>query len=426
MDNTVFNNTNIVFNITICIMGSLILFVHLCNLIIKKNKRKDEKMLALFIAFTIFHFLFYLTYTLIKLKYTSNEFVMGFYTTFFILNNIEVLLFFLYMMNFADVSKVMRKHLYSFNGIVFFVFVVLDLINIKFNYFFYAENGNYMRSKFMITSQGYQIAILAIVFIISVFNKKINLGEKIAFSTYCVLPLIATILQNIFAGYAISYATIIIAVEILFFFVNVQKNIDLVKVEEKNKEAQVKLMLSQIQPHFMYNSLSAISTLITIDPEKAQTSLDEFTEYLRRNLSSLTETRLIPFGKELEHIKTYVSLEKMRFNDRINVIYDIGTTNFLIPPLTIQPIVENAIKHGILKKIEGGTVTLTTYETDTTVVVEIKDDGIGFDLKNIDFDGNVHFGLKNISYRIKQTCNGDLNITSKKNVGTNITVTFKK
>ncbi|MBQ4173437.1 MAG: hypothetical protein II597_01465, partial [Prevotella sp.] len=87
MDNTVFNNTNIVFNITICIMGSLILFVHLCNLIIKKNKRKDEKMLALFIAFTIFHFLFYLTYTLIKLKYTSNEFVMGFYTTFFILNN---------------------------------------------------------------------------------------------------------------------------------------------------------------------------------------------------------------------------------------------------------------------------------------------------------------------------------------------------
>ena len=153
MEDSIFNNTNIVFNITICIMGSLILFVHLCNLIIKKNKRKDEVMLLIFIAFTIFHFLFYLTYTLIKLKYTSNEFVMGFYTTFFIFNNVEVLLYFLYMMNFADVSKTLRKFLYSLNGIAFFVFVILVLINLKFNIFFYAEDGNYMRSKYMIVSQ---------------------------------------------------------------------------------------------------------------------------------------------------------------------------------------------------------------------------------------------------------------------------------
>ncbi len=426
MDELVFNNTNIVFNITICLMGSLILFVHLADLIIKRNKRKDEKWLLSFIAFTIFHFLVYLTYTLVKLDYTSNSFVMGFYTTFFIFNNIEVLLFFLYMMNFADVSKGWRRHLYSTNALVFIIFVILDLLNLHYKFFFYAEDGNYMRSKFMIVSQGYQVVVLTAVFIISVFNKKLNVREKIAFSSYCILPLIATILQNIFAGYAITYATIILAVEILFFFVNVQKNIDLLQEEEKNQEAQVKLMLSQIQPHFMYNSLSAISTLITTDPEKAQTSLDEFTEYLRTNLASITETRLIPFVTELKHIQTYVSLEKMRFNDRINVIYDIGTTDFFIPPLTIQPIVENAIKHGILKKIEGGTVTITTYETDTEVIVEIKDDGIGFDLKNINFDENVHFGLKNISYRIKQTCNGDLNITSKKNVGTNIRVTFKK
>ena len=425
MDN-IFNNTNIVFNITVCILGSLILSVHLANLIIKKNKRKDEMNLLAFIAFTIFHFLLYLTYTLIKLEYTSDTFVMGFYTTFFIFNNIEVLLYFIYMMNFADVTKAWKRNLYIISYVIFIALVVLDLVNIKTHIFFYAENGNYMRSKYMIISQIYQIVTLAIVFVLSIFNRKISIKEKIAFSIYCILPLIATILQNIFAGYAISYASIIIAVEILFFFVNVQRNIDLLREEEKNKEAQIKLMLSQIQPHFMYNSLSAISTLITIDPEKAQASLDDFTEYLRRNLASLTETRLIPFANELKHIQTYVSLEKMRFNDRINVIYDIGTTNFSIPPLTIQPLVENAIKHGILKKIEGGTVTITTYETDTEVVVEIKDDGVGFDLKEIDFDENVHFGLKNMSYRIMQECNGDLNITSKKNVGTNITVTFKK
>ncbi|MBP5684059.1 MAG: histidine kinase, partial [Bacilli bacterium] len=204
------------------------------------------------------------------------------------------------------------------------------------------------------------------------------------------------------------------------------KNIELANEEEKNKEAQIKIMLSQIKPHFVYNSLSAISTLIEIDPEKAQNSLDEFTEYLRKNLSSLTETNLIPFSDELRHIETYIALEKMRFNDRIKVIYDIGVTDFLVHPLTIQPLVENAIKHGILKKIEGGILTITTYETTTSYIIEVKDDGIGFDINQIDFDENTHFGLKNISYRIKKMCNGDLNVSSKINDGTKITVTFKK
>ena len=145
-----------------------------------------------------------------------------------------------------------------------------------------------------------------------------------------------------------------------------------------------------------------------------------------KNLSSLTETNLIPFSDELRHIETYIALEKMRFNDRIKVIYDIGVTDFLVPPLTIQPLVENAIKHGILKKIEGGILTITTYETTTSYIIEVKDDGIGFDINQIDFDENTHIGLKNISYRIKKMCNGDLNVSSKINDGTKITVTFKK
>ena len=116
----------------------------------------------------------------------------------------------------------------------------------------------------------------------------------------------------------------------------------------------------------------------------------------------------------------------MRFSDRINIIYDIGTTDFKVPPLSIQPIVENAIKHGILKKLEGGTVTLTTYETDTSYVIEVKDDGIGFDISSIDFDENIHLGLKNISYRISQACDGELKVSSKVGVGTKITVIFNK
>ena len=224
----------------------------------------------------------------------------------------------------------------------------------------------------------------------------------------------------------IGYLSIIVSIEVLFLFLSVQKNIDLAKEEEMNKEAQIKIMLSQIQPHFIYNSLSSISTLIPIDPDKAQSALDDFTEYLRMNLSSLTEVKCVPFEDELKHIKTYVSLEKIRFGDRLNVDFGIQTTDFMLPPLTIQPIVENAIKHGILKKIEGGTLSIKTYETDNSCVVEIADDGVGFSISDVDFDTNKHFGLKNIQYRLAKMCGADLAVKSEIGVGTTVTVTFPK
>ena len=413
-------------NITICAVGALILLVHVVDLIIKKNKRSDENWLLVFFGFTVLHFVTYMVYLIIKQFYTSDTYIMSCYTVFYIYNNIEVLLFFIYTVHYIKLSTRLKKRLYLINNVLFWTFFALDIVNIFTGIFFYAKDGEYQRSSAMIYSQIYQFIMFAIVFILTIFNKKLNKREKIAFFIYCVFPLIAIILQNIFKGYAIAYLSIIISIEIMFFFVNVQKNIQLAEEEEKNKQAQIKIMLSQIQPHFIYNSLSAISTLITIDPDKAQDSLDQFTEYLRRNLSSLTETNLIPFKDELRHIKTYVELEKLRFNDRINVVFDIGTTDFNVPPLTIQPIVENAIKHGILKKLEGGIVTLTTYETDTNYIVEVKDNGIGFDITKIDFDKNVHFGLKNIGYRISQMTDGDLKISSKVDVGTKITVTFKK
>ena len=417
---------NVIFNATVCIIGILILLIHAVNLILKKGKRKDEKSLLDFLAFTIVHFALYLTFTLIKQVYTSNAYVIAFYTVFYILNNAEVFMLFKYMSSYVDLDKKVRKPFVILNIALFSAFVLLDVINAFTGIFFTAVDGEYVRSKMMIVSQGYQFVMFVSVFVLTAFNKKLNVREKISFGIYCVLPLFAIVLQNIFKGYAIAYASIIVAIEILFLFLNVQKNIALSKEEEKNKEAQIKVMLSQIQPHFIYNSLSSISTLITIDPEKAQEALDNFTEYLRSNLSSLTETRLIPFEDELKHIKTYVALEKIRFNDRINVIYDIETTDFNVPPLSIQPIVENAIKHGILKKLEGGTLTLKTRETQDAYVVEIHDDGVGFKMDDVNFDENVHFGINNIKFRINKMCKADLAITSEIDKGTDAIITFFK
>ena len=330
------------------------------------------------------------------------------------------------MLSYIQLDKNYKKVLFIINLAIFSLFAILDIVNIFNHMFFTAVDGVYVRSNMMIVSQTYQFIMFVIVFIVTVFNKKLVLREKIAFASYCILPLVAIVVQNAIPGYAIAYFSIIISIEILFFFINVSKNIQLAQEQEKNKEAQIKIMMSQIQPHFIYNSLSAISTLITIDPEKAQNALDNFTEYLRHNISSLTETKLIPFDDELRHIETYVSLEKVRFNERINIIYDIEVRDFNVPPLSIQPIVENAIKHGILKKIEGGTITFKTYETANAYVVEVSDDGVGFDMNDVNFDINKHFGINNIKHRIKNMCGGDLIITSGIGSGTKAVMSFYK
>lgn len=416
---------NVIFNLTISILGTFILLVHIINALLKKNKRNDENALLTFIIFTAFHFIVYFIFNVIRIYYTWDSFIISFYTLFYVFNNIEAFLLFIYMMCYVFLKKNIRKTLYIVDVSIFLIFLVLDFANIYTHIFFSADGGEYVREKTMIISQGYQFVTFAIVFFTALFNKRLNIREKIAFIIYCLLPLVAIILQNRFKGYAIAYASIIVSVEILFFFVNIQKNIDLAEKEEKNKEAQIRLMISQIQPHFIYNSLSAISTLIKIDQDKAQKTLDDFTEYLRCNLSSLTEEKYVPIENELRHIRTYLALEKVRFQDRINIVYDIKTTDFSVPPLSIEPIVENAIKHGILKKMEGGTVTIRVYEAPSAYVIEVTDNGVGFDIKNVDFSKNKHIGLLNIKYRI-EAMNGTLDIDSKVGIGTKVTVKFHK
>ena len=413
-----------VFNATVCIIGIAIFLIHTINILLKKDRRKDENNLLFFIVFTTVHFITYLVFTFIKVKYTSNNLIMGFYTTFYIMNNVQVFLLFAYAVSYISTRKRIVDSVVIVNLVLFGVFIILDIINIFTHIFFYAQDGIYTRAKTMIFSQGYQFIAFATVFLLAVFNKKLKVPEKIAFTVYCLLPLVAIIIQNLLPGYAVAYLSIVISVEVLFLFVNVRKNMELAHEAKRNKDAEVKIMMSQIQPHFIYNTLASISTLIPIDPKKAQKGLDAFTDYLRVNLSSLNDIGLISFNEELKHVQTYLELEKMRFEERLKIEYDIKTKDFLVPPLSLQPLVENAVKHGILRKIEGGTLKIKTSENKDAYVVEIIDDGVGFDVN--EFRDNTHVGLNNVKYRISSMCRGSMDIESEKGKGTHVTVLFYK
>ena len=197
------------------------------------------------------------------------------------------------------------------------------------------------------------------------------------------------------------------------------------------RRSRAELMASQIKPHFIYNTLNSIRTLVKVDPEQAQKTVYDFSTYLRSNLENVGERELIPFSDELRHIQAYLNIEKVRFGERLRVAEDIGTKSFQVPPLSVQPLVENAVKHGICARMEGGTVTIRSREEADAYVVEVEDDGIGFDVESIEKRGEVndkfsHIGLENIRFRIREIARGRLDIHSRPGEGTKVTVTFPK
>jgi hypothetical protein len=198
------------------------------------------------------------------------------------------------------------------------------------------------------------------------------------------------------------------------------------KAEHKLNESRISIMLSQIQPHFLYNALAVISRLCDKDPAQAKKATINFSNYLRGNMNLLESAEPIPFENELNHTMSFLNLENAMYGEALNVIYDIQTKYFKLPALTVQPIVENAVKHGIGKKEGGGTVTISTKETEGSYFVIVKDDGVGFEQANIGDDGQQHIGINNVKLRLSAQCGGSLEIESSPGEGTTATIIIPK
>lgn len=191
------------------------------------------------------------------------------------------------------------------------------------------------------------------------------------------------------------------------------------------QNAQISIMLSQIKPHFLYNSLNTLGYLCKKDPDIAAEGIEHFSRYLRSNTEFLGETLLVPFTQELKHLEDYLYLEKLRFGERVQVDYELEVTDFLIPTLTIQPLVENAIRHGITKQQAGGTIKIRTRKENDEIILVISDDGIGFDSSAICNDGTTHIGLMNVKKRLELQCNAVFDIASQPGIGTTVTIRMK-
>ncbi|QXM05200.1 LytS/YhcK type 5TM receptor domain-containing protein [Crassaminicella indica] len=194
--------------------------------------------------------------------------------------------------------------------------------------------------------------------------------------------------------------------------------------------AELKALQAQINPHFLFNSLTVIGSLCRTNPDKARSLITHLSNVFRKNLNMNKE--VIDLEVELNHVKSYVEIEKARFEEKLEVIYDIEENlNCILPPLTLQPIVENAIKHGLLPKKNGGRVSITGKKQKNEVIIHIEDDGVGIEkerLLQIMSDKQIHedsLGINNVNQRLKGMFGEKYGLQIESKVGKGTVVVLK-
>ena len=174
-------------------------------------------------------------------------------------------------------------------------------------------------------------------------------------------------------------------------------------------EARLRLMQAQIKPHFINNAMIAVQEVCYTDPERAAELLDHFARYLRNNIIAVGSTEPVAFADEVQAIKEYLALEHADTGKRFQFAFDLQYTDFKVPALSIEPLAENAVKHGIDRYSADGRVILSSYREKDSIHVVIKDNGEGFDM-NDETLGKGGIGLKNAEQRLRQMCGGTLEI----------------
>ena len=211
-------------------------------------------------------------------------------------------------------------------------------------------------------------------------------------------------------------AVMVVIIEVALYVYHIKiENKRLSKINEDNLNLELQVLTENIQPHFILNTIGAIRALISEEPKRASELLLDFSRYIRKKLEHKDYFKPVPFTEELEHIKTYLKLEEARFGDTIEVVYDIRDSAFRVLPLTVQPFVENAIKHGLFNAENGGRLTISSYEGIRCHIIEIMDNGIGFDADDIPavLEKRKSVGLRSAIMRLENKMHATVTIHSR-------------
>lgn len=344
----------------------------------------------------------------------------------FALSDVAVGLYTAYMCSWLFENKKITDVRVKISYIMSLVGVILVVISQFTNMYYYIDADNfYHRNSLYYISFVIPFACMGLdILILIKYRKNISFRLFVSFIGYVALPIAASIFQVFYYGISLINISLSISLVLMFMVAVMEQNNKLARKEKEAAELKISIMMSQISPHFIYNTLTSIQAMCDSNPKAAGETVGEFAQYLRGNLESLSQTDNVPFEKELKHVECYLAIEKKRFGDRVNVEYDIREKDFVLPSLTIQPIVENAVKYGLCKKRGGGTVRISTWKEKSNVIIMVEDDGTGFDVNKAAKDDRMHIGVRNVKSRLYDMCNGKLSLSSEVGKGTRVKITI--
>lgn len=335
-----------------------------------------------------------------------------------------------YLREFAPVPAWIGRMILAVSGLALALWV-LSLFNGM--YYYWDAQGVCRLGEWYFLSQVFGIFFLTLnIALVLVYRRALSRRDCGVLLLYSVVPLVSYAFVPLWDVVPLYMAS---TISLLFYYTAIhvehgqraaRQQIRLVQQELELQSSRAAMMLSQIQPHFLYNTLTAIAQLCEKSPQKAKETTLAFAEYLRRNMSALDQKEPIPFDKELEHVKTYLAIEQVRFAEALTVVYDIQATAFCLPPLCLQPLVENAVKHGIGMKEDGGTVQIHTREAADHFEITVTDDGVGFDPARSPEDGRAHIGIQNVRDRLEKMMDATLQIEGIPGVGTTVVIRVPK
>lgn len=373
----------------------------------------------------------------ILLVHPRPEHVLLIKTLSFLVDTFRCLLISLYAFCMTEYIRERRKISYRYAGLIAAlcgVTLLLWLIS-AFNgmYLYYDETGLDQTGPLYVLSQMFNIVLPAMTMVL-VFRNRDVLGWKntLVLVLYGAIPVLSIPVQILWAETPVCLATTV-SLLLVYTLIHVEQirrsaemEKELVQKELALAESNNALVLSQIQPHFLYNALTSIYRLCDVKPEAAKEAVSNFSSYLRGNLDSIKQTRMISFSEELKHLQAYLSLEKIRYDDDLEIRYDIQASGFFLPPLTVQPLAENAVNHGISDLLEGGCVTISTREKEDCYEIRVSDNGVGFDPTVPFSDERAHIGIANVRSRLDNMCHGTLEIVSSPGKGTTAVIQIPK
>ena len=315
-------------------------------------------------------------------------------------------------------------------------FVLGALATFTEGFYYLTPENRYYRGPLYPLIPVPMLAILLLNFV-GTMRRRARLSRK-AFLSFLVaiLPMTVTLCVHMFVDiYQLIYICTVLSALSMYGLIlsdqieqdrRQQRKIVLQEREIARQQREIaheraSVMVLQMRPHFVYNTLTSIHCLCKLNPQKAQQITMDFSNYLHRNFNAVASDSAILFSRELEHTRAYLAVEQALHDDMLVVDWNTAFTHFRLPPLTLQPIVENAVKHGMDPDAEPLYISIRTRHTDSGAEVTVEDTGPGFDPSD---ESKPHAALKNIQQRLAMMCHGKMTISHRKEGGTVVTVTI--